>query len=203
MRRTQAASVLFTAFVSLSACGSESVETGPSNTTTLHPDAPPLPGETECKVVEATSIEVESAQHVPTCTPVSYETNPPSGGNHWAVWAAFKKYDTAVPREMYVHDLEHGAIVFAFRCKEACPDVVAALSGVIDEVSDGCDPPRVILTPDPDLPTPIAAAAWGATYTATCIDAASLAAFAKDHIGHGPEDVCTDGADVSSAMPCP
>lgn len=34
--------------------------------------------------------------------------NPPSGGNHWQQWAAFKEYPTAIRREIYVHDPEHG-----------------------------------------------------------------------------------------------
>ncbi|APR78112.1 putative membrane protein [Minicystis rosea] len=172
-------------------------------TTELHPDAPPLPGESECKVVEVTDIPVASATHVAACTSVDYPTNPPSGGNHWAVWAAYKKYTSPVPREMYVHDLEHGAIVLLYRCADACPDVVAALTEVFDAVSDDtCPTPRLILTPDPKLDTPIAAAAWGATYTATCIDVPSLKAFAETHHGHGPEEVCGDGMDVSLSTPC-
>ena len=47
-----------------------------------------------------------------------------------------------------------------------------------------------------------AAAAWGATYTATCIDVPSLRAFANDHYGHGREVLCTDGVDVASMPVC-
>ena len=176
---------------------------GADNVTVLHPDAPPLPGETECKVVETTDIPIEGETHVATCTAVAYATNPPSGGDHWAQWAKYQKYASPVPREMYVHDLEHGAIVLLYRCADACPDVVAALSEVLASVSDpACPVPRVILAPDPLLDTPIAAAAWGATYTATCIDVASLKAFAEAHHAEAPEDECADGVDVSGADPC-
>ena len=182
--------------------GSGGSSEGPK-TTEIHPDAPPLPGESECKVVQVTDIPVTSAIHVAACTPVEYPTNPPSGGDHWAIWAAYKKYTAPVPREMYVHDLEHGAIVLLYRCADACPEVEAALSQVYDAMSDdACPKPRLILTPDPELDTPIAAAAWGATYTATCIDIPSLQAFTKDHYGRGPEDVCGDGNDVSTGTPC-
>ncbi|HVK68345.1 MAG TPA: hypothetical protein VM694_27990, partial [Polyangium sp.] len=54
--------------------------TGPAQTEVLTPDAPPLPGETACRVVKTTNIPVASASHVALCTDVSYETNPPSGG---------------------------------------------------------------------------------------------------------------------------
>jgi hypothetical protein len=192
-----------------SGSGGSGGDAGTGNTTTLHPDAPPLAGETTCTVTEVTEIPVSGAMHVPVCTPISYPTNPPSGGDHWPIWAAYRTYDAPVRREMYVHDLEHGAIVLAYRCKDDCPEVVAALSSVIDGMTadpacEGAPGPsaRMVLTPDPDLPTPIAAAAWGAIYTATCIDLPSLQAFAKDHYAQGPEDICANGVDVSNAAPC-
>jgi len=203
-------------FVSIGAagCGEDPppVNQGPFTTEVLTPDAPPLPGESECRVVKTTGIPVASAQHVETCTPVAYETNPPSGGDHWGTWAAFKKYDSPVPREIYVHDLEHGAVVLAYRCETSCPEVVAALEEVYDGaagdplcISAGAGPKaRLVLTPDPDLETPIAASAWGATYTATCIDTASLAAFVAQVYGKGPESTCYDGVDLESGAPlCP
>ena len=180
-------------------------------TTTLHPSASPLPGETACTVTEVTGIPEPDFNHITPCTPLTYATNPPSGGDHRPVWAAFEKYTTPVPREMYVHDLEHGAIVFAYRCTDAagCPDVVAALGSVFDGMADplclsipGNPPARVVLTPDPDLATPIAAAAWGQTYTATCIDVPSLRAFGDAHYGQGREELCTNGLDVETTPLC-
>jgi hypothetical protein len=199
-----------------SASGSAAAGTGAGSggggapaTTTLHPQATPLPGETSCTVVETTGIPEPSFDHVTPCTPVAYATNPPSGGDHWPIWAAFKIYTTPVPREMYVHDLEHGAVVLAYRCAGACPDVVSALTMVFDGMSDPeClalmgPAARMVLTPDPDLSTPIAAASWGATYTATCIDVPSLQAFVKAHYGQGREDFCSDGLDVEAMPLCP
>jgi hypothetical protein len=177
---------------------------GPEKTEVLSPNAPPLPGESKCEVVKTTGIAVAPALHVPVCEDVAYETNPPSGGDHWGVWAAFKKYTMPVPREMYVHDLEHGAVVLSYRCTDACPEVVAALEEAFDGaagdplcLSAGAGPKaRLVLTPDAELETPIAAAAWGATYTATCIDKTSLAAFIAEAYGRGPEATCFDGQDI-------
>ena len=146
-----------------------------------------------------------------TCTGVAYETNPPSGVEHWGTWAAFKKYTSPVPREMYVHAMEHGAVVLSYRCEGTCPEVVAALEKVFDEaagdplcLSAGAGPKaRLVLTPDDKLDTPIAASAWGATYTATCIDTPSLAAFVKDAYARGPEQTCYNGHDIeTSGGPC-
>jgi hypothetical protein len=192
--------------------GSGGAGTGgsPAMTTTLHPSASPLPGQTACTVVEVTGIPEPNFNHITPCTPLTYATNPPSGGDHWPIWAAFRKYTVPVPREMYVHDLEHGAIVFAYNCPDGCPDVVAALGTVFDGMADplclsipGNPPARVVLTPDPELATPIAAAAWGQTYTATCIDIPSLRAFANAHYGQGREPLCTNGQDVETTPLCP
>jgi len=194
--------------VGLGAAGCGDDDTSEPVTTTTHPSQPPLPGNTECTVTTVTGLTPPEAKHVTLCSSVSYPTNPPSGGAHWAVWAAYKKFSTAVPRPMYVHNEEHGGVVLAYRCPEGCPDVVAALGDVYDKAASdpscsGAVRARLVLTPDPDLPTPIALAAWGATYVATCIDPPSLASFVSSHYGQGPEDTCADGDDIEGATnPC-
>jgi len=142
-----------------------------------------------------------SAEHVPVGTHVNYNSNPPSSGPHYPVWAAFNVFDKPVQREFYVHDLEHGAVVLLYKCDapSGCPEVVLALKQVSDALPDDplCNkaPVRVrtVITPDPLLDVPVAAAAWGWTYKAKCVDVPSLTQFAKDHYAKGPEDLCADG----------
>jgi len=147
------------------------------------------------------------ATHVGFDVPIEYDSNPPSSGPHDAVWAAFQEYSTPVPRRNYVHDLEHGAIVFTYRCDGAvgdagaCSDVTELFHSVVKGLPDDpvCDGEgvrvRTVITPDPLLDVPIAASAWGFTYRARCIDEASLAAFAREHYGKGPEILCGKGQD--------
>ena len=52
---------------------------------------------------------------------------------------------------------------------------------------------RVVLTPDPLLTVPVAAAAWGWTYRAQCLDPGTLDAFARAHYAHAPENECLNG----------
>jgi hypothetical protein len=52
---------------------------------------------------------------------------------------------------------------------------------------------RVVLTPDPLITVPVAAAAWGWTYRAQCFDRGTLDAFARDHYAHATENFCTNG----------
>jgi len=102
-----------------------------------------------------------------------------------------------------VHNIEHGGIAFLYKCDQAdgCPDVVSGLQQAMDQIPD--DPlcteadegvrVRALITPDPLLDVPVAAAAWGWTYRAECLDVPSLAKFAKDHYSAGPECICADG----------
>ena len=179
---------------------------GPPVVTTLTPNAPPLPGQTECKVTITDNLPFEGHTHQPVCTPIVYKSNPPSSGDHWPIWAAFTTFEKAVPREMLVHDLEHGAVVMAYACNGPCPDVAAALEKAASDF--GPDPlcvgaqgsakrSRIVITPDPKLAAPIGLSAWRSSYVASCIDPPSLLSFIKDHYGHGTEQVCVEGRDPS------
>ncbi len=52
---------------------------------------------------------------------------------------------------------------------------------------------RTVITPDPLIDVPVAAAAWGWVYRAQCIDLPTLKAFAQQHYGQGPEVLCANG----------
>ncbi len=158
----------------------------------IHPDAGCL--------VTIDSPPLLPATHVGIPTDIQWDSNPPSSGSHYPVWAAFQAYSAPVPRGYYVHDLEHGAIVLLYNCGDAgCPDTVAALQAVSDAIPT--DPlctnegvrVRTVITPDPLLDVPVAAAAWGWTYTAACVDLPTLEDFALQHYGHGPEALCNPG----------
>jgi len=175
-----------------------------------------------CNAVED-SPPLLPANHVAIGTVVDYDSNPPSSGPHYPIWAAYQAYTIPVDRRYYVHDLEHGAIDLVYNCNATdggaddsgdssddggsqneagpCPEVAAQLQAIIDAYPSDpkCDPangdPRVrfVLTPDPLLDVPVAAAAWGWTYKAQCVDPATLVQFAKDHYGQGPEQICANG----------
>ncbi len=175
--------------------------------TVTHPAETPIAPATECTVTEDT-VFVRSATHVPDCSPVTYDTNPPSGGNHYPEPAYFQTYDAPVPWGFLVHSEEHGGVVIAYDCPSGCPSLVASLQAIIDAEPD--DPicastpflHRLILVPEPDLTVPIAAAAWGYTYRATCLDTASLTAFIEAHYAMSPESACFAGVDMSAGGWC-
>jgi hypothetical protein len=163
----------------------------------IHPDA-------RCPVT-IDSPPLVPVSHVPIGSDIQWSSNPPSSGPHYGIWAAYQAYTTPVPRGYYVHDLEHGAIVFLYNCGAGgCPDVVAALHAASDAIPD--DPlcaeaaqgvrVRTVITPDPLLDVPVAAAAWGWTYKADCADLPTLEDFAITHYGQGLEPLCGNGTNL-------
>ncbi len=155
-----------------------------------------------CNTV-VTKFPTEPGVHVDICSPIIWNSNPPSNGEHYPIWAAFKTYTTPVPRGFYVHDLEHGAVVLLYNCPSGCDAEVAQLQALIDARPNDplCVAPvnaRMVLTPDPLIPTKFAASAWGYTLTADCVDPAAFTQFINDRYGMGTEVLCNDGQDVTA-----
>lgn len=159
----------------------------------LHPDA-------SCPVTIDTP-ELLPGNHVPEGTPITYNSNPPSSGTHYPIWANFQEFTTPVDLPYLVHDLEHGAIVLLYKpCADAaaCAPIVEGLRKVSDAIPTDplCESPirvRTVISPDPNLDVPVAAAAWGWTYKADCLDLPTLTDFAKTHYRQGTEDLCAPG----------
>lgn len=161
----------------------------------------------ECNVVLEESPP-SSALHLGNCSATSYDTNPPSGGDHYGNWAAFQSYDFAVPEGFLVHSLEHGAVVFWYSCPDGCPDEVAAVEAFIASLPEDplCGPfgvpRRAILTPSTTLRSRWAASSWGYALTADCFDEAAFRDFYTEHYGQGREPLCNAGQAFTS-NPCP
>jgi hypothetical protein len=148
--------------------------------------------------VQIASPPVPSYTHVPEGTQITYCTNPPSGGSHYPIWADFQEYTKPVDWPYLVHSMEHGAVVLLYKCDaQGCPAILDAFHKVRDEAP--ADPlcaqgtKRIVIAPSPTIPTAVAAAAWGKTYTAPCVDLPTLSAFVRDNYGKGPEDLCAPG----------
>jgi hypothetical protein len=168
--------------------------------------------ETEAGVCEfeAKTVTGLDQTHVSACSEVSYADNPPAGGAHYPSWAAFRSYSFPVPRGFWVHDLEHGAVVFSYNCcasSTGCAEEVAQVQAMIDALPadpscDAATPRRVLLTPDPLLDVRWGVSAWGSTLRADCVDSERFRQFYLDNVGRGPEDLCNPGTDFGGTAPC-
>lgn len=89
-----------------------------------------------------------------TSDPVTYEQTPPVGGPHDPVWQNCGVYDQPIRSENAVHALEHGAVWITYR-----PDLAAEEIATLRELARGRR--YLVLSPYPELPTAVAASAWG------------------------------------------
>ncbi len=99
-----------------------------------------------------TTIPNLSQDHVDG--PQTYPQTPPVGGPHNGEWLNCGIYDTPVPNENAVHSLEHGAVWLTYR-----PDLPAADVEALRALVRGRS--HALLSPYPDLPSPVVASAWG------------------------------------------
>lgn len=172
---------------------------------TCTPPTAPTTIPAACGTITEDVREVQSPPqlHLPVGTNIDYCTNPPSGGAHYPIWANFGEITHPIPWPYLVHDEEHGAILLLYNCPDTdggtngCPDLVDQLRQVVTRAATDpiCDPgvKRFVIVPAPTIPTKIAAAAWGATLTADCVDGPTFDAFVKAHYGNGPEVICAEG----------
>lgn len=158
---------------------------------------PPLPPPL-CDLDIEENLADEGQFHAPEGTGLVFATNPPNSGTHYPVWGKWGEHSEILGRGYYVHNMEHGAVVLLYRCDTPCPDTIAQLEQIMnsqpaDDICFGTIKNRMILTQDPLLDVPVAAAAWRNIYRAPCVDAPSLNAFVKKHYGNGPEVTCSEG----------
>ncbi len=159
--------------------------------------------------------------HLPFCTPITYNHDPPASGPHWPWPAPWGPHHEVVPREWWVHNLEHGGIVLLYNCPYPSDGGVPDGSAGGGRMPDGCDggapaspddcasdiatlvsfwanhpqdnwydmlfEVRILITPDPLLPTRFAAVAWDWYYPFTAIDPTALQCFIDARYGRGPE----------------
>jgi hypothetical protein len=171
------------------------------------PTVTPVEGEPigDCSAV-LRSYAAPPATHLPECSNIIYSTSPPTFGDHYPSWAAYQSYDFPVPLGYLVHDLEHGAVVLFYDCPEGCAAEVETAQAFIaalpaDPRCSAAVRVQVILVPRPELGARWAAAAWGHSLTADCLDADLFGQFYADHHGQGPEDLCNEGV-VYTAAAC-
>jgi hypothetical protein len=128
----------------------------------------------------------EGNTHIPDSKPTSYETTPPTSGDHDEVPLADGAYLTEPDPRYFVHSLEHGRVVIAYQPDLPEEDQLA-LKGLFDE-----DPDGMVLIPYADMPYDVAAIAWTNLLGCDAYDPevlSAIAAFRDEFRGQGPEDI--------------
>jgi hypothetical protein len=133
-----------------------------------------------------THIDDEDAEKV------DYKTDPPTSGDHYGNGSetasgalADGAYAEYPPVGRFVHSMEHGRVVIHYSPDLPEEDQLA-LKGVFEESPSG-----VILVPNPEMDSEVAAAAWTQLVTCDRYDGAAtldvVRAFRDIYLGQGPE----------------
>lgn len=121
---------------------------------------------------------------------VSYEQTPPAGGQHNQVWQNCGIYDEPVQNENAVHSLEHGSVWITYR-PDLPDDQVERLRDLVRGEQ------FLLLSPYPELPSPVVASAWGLQLQLDDADDPRLEQFIREY-QKGPQTleqnaICTNG----------
>ncbi len=84
--------------------------------------------------------------------PVTYPQSPPVGGAHSPVWQNCGVYDKPVGNVHGVHSMEHGAVWITYQ-----PNLPA---DQVDILRKQAEQSYVLVSPYPNLPSPVVASAW-------------------------------------------
>lgn len=129
-----------------------------------------------------TKIEALSPEHIPQGQPGTYNSVPPTSGQHWAQPAAPAPWgikDTNLPNEVTTHNLEHGGIVVAYN--NLLPAEVDELKTIVRQLMAG-GYPKVILEPYPKLTdAKVALTAWTWLYKLPTVDQTQIVRFFRAH----------------------
>ena len=113
-----------------------------------------------------------------TETGVEYSSDPPTSGPHQPGPAVSGVVEDPITRPVQVGILERGDVLIQFSPDLAEDDrtELARLGG-----------DRVVVAPNPDLPSPVVATAWVYKRSCTSVDVDPLKDFIEERVGRGPE----------------
>ena len=125
---------------------------------------PCLPGQA-IPVLPSPHLSIGELAHV------TYNSQPPTSGPHFAIPPAPGIYDSPLPPGEFVHAEEHGHVVIVY-----APGTPRATVAGLEQVAKSY-PGDVVLTPYGGIPHGIALAAWGRLETLDRTDRARIDAF--------------------------
>src|SRR3972149_1562715 len=69
----------------------------------------PLPGE---------AVAAMGREHLTDIAGIIYNSNPPTSGSHFPVWAKPGVYDRLISDGYFIHSLEHGYVIISYDCEK-------------------------------------------------------------------------------------
>lgn len=125
-------------------------------------------------------FEIEGANHIGAGQTTTYNTNPPTSGEHWANPAGWGFNDKELPDEQLVHNIEHGGIWITY--KDLDEDSTDRLKKVARNNSNS-----VVITKREENDDLIVVASWGRMMKLTEVDEALIQKYIDTYINQSPE----------------
>jgi len=126
---------------------------------------------------------------------IAYAEVPPVGGPHNDIWQNCGFYDQPIRSEHAVHSLEHGAVWITYH-----PDLPSDQVDKLRKVAE--DQSFVLVSPFPDLPSPVVASSWNHQLHLSSADDKDLQRFIrffKQNPQYTPEPgaTCSNGTSLT------
>ena len=117
----------------------------------------------------------------------SYDSEPPTTGPHAPQPATWGVHDESLPKEVPVHNMEHGGVVIWYNCSAGeasldegqCRELRDSLSGLTETaIAEG---KQMLMTPYADMDHRIALTAWRTMFTLDQFDGQRVQAFIESY----------------------
>jgi hypothetical protein len=143
---------------------------------------------------ESVAIPPNYQTHVEIGTPLTYPSDPPAGGRHYAQEFDRGFYDEAsLPDQpgdaagYLVHNLEHGYVIFWYNCTKLDETACNNLKSQIKTAMDAKNNIKLIAFPWNSIDVPLVMTSWGHLQRFEQFDAGLARTFIESNLNRAPE----------------
>jgi len=131
----------------------------------------------------------EGNNHVPMGSDIKYRAHPPASGDHYPTPAPRGVYPEGLLEGFWVHSLEHGYIVLAYR-PPVSPDQLEQFQEMVRSFPKSkYGYAKLVIVPYKDMDHPYAVLAWTWRLWLDRFDREKILEFYRAHVDRGPEDI--------------
>ncbi len=139
--------------------------------------------------IDGEHLPSEGNQHVPIGTVIPYKTHPPTSGDHYPIPATPGVYPEGLAEGLWVHSLEHGYIVLAYR-PPVPPEQLQQFRQLLDTLPKSkYGFVKLVVVPYKEMDHPYAVLAWTWRLWLDQFDREKILGFYRAHVDRGPEDI--------------
>lgn len=142
--------------------------------------------ERKLHALTGTVVPVLSNKHVPDGTKITYNSNPPTSGMHYARPQDAGMYATPPQDGHLVHSMEHGGIILWYNPQKLSNEQISQLKNVFTSMT--LQEQKIIMTPRTNMDTPIAITSWGRILKLDTVDEKMIKNFFITNYDQGPEE---------------